>query len=41
MKINAENFECLRESKLKRKVYEDLVKEATFVRVSPSPLYVW
>uniref|UniRef100_UPI0039A3F8A9 anti-CBASS 4 (Acb4) n=1 Tax=Bacillus phage SP01 TaxID=2884427 RepID=UPI0039A3F8A9 len=35
MKINAENFECLRESKLKRKVYEDLVKEATFVRVSP------
>ncbi|WIT25977.1 hypothetical protein [Bacillus phage SPO1L1] len=35
MKLPAEHFECLREDRLKRKVYQDLVKEATFVRVSP------
>ncbi|QPX71603.1 hypothetical protein [Bacillus phage SP8] len=35
MKLPADVFECLREDRLKRKVYQDLVREATFVRVSP------
>lgn len=35
MKFPAVIFECLREDKLKRKIYEDLIRDATFIKVSP------
>ncbi|WCS68469.1 hypothetical protein Goe16_00510 [Bacillus phage vB_BsuM-Goe16] len=35
MKLPSDVFECLREDRLKRKVYMDLIRETFFVRVSP------